>query len=130
MKKNSPEWYDKGIAKRRQVLGDEYVDRSLVQANEFSQDFQEWVTASAWGFVWGDETLDLKTRSLMNLTMIAGLNRMEEWELHFKGAITNGVTLPELKAAIHQISAYCGAPAGVECFRIANRVLKEQGLVG
>ncbi len=83
------------------------------------------LTDFCWGFGWGDETLDPKTRSLLNLTMIAALNRMHEWELHFRGAITNGCSRGELRAVLHQIAIYCGIPAGVECFRIANRVFKE-----
>ncbi|WP_315980655.1 carboxymuconolactone decarboxylase family protein [Aliamphritea spongicola] len=77
----------------------------------------------------GDDTLDAKTRSLMNLTMIAALGKMHEWELHLRGAINNGVSVAEIRASIHAISIYCGVPQGVECFRIARQVLEEQGLL-
>ena len=116
---------DKGIQVRRDVLGSEYVDRLMGNADDFNLPFQEIVSEYCWGFVWGDDTLDRKTRSMLNLTMIAALNRMEEWELHLRGAIKNGVTKQEIQAVLHQISIYCGIPAGVECFRIANRVFTE-----
>ena len=74
---------------------------------------------------WGDETLPPKTRSMLNLTMIAALNRMHEWELHFRGAIKNGLTRDELKQILLQIAIYCGVPVGVECFRIAKKVWAE-----
>ena len=85
----------------------------------------EVITEFCWGFGWGDDRLDSKTRSMLNLTMIAALNRMHEWELHLRGALKNGVTRDELQAILHQIAIYCGIPAGVECFRIAKRVLAE-----
>jgi 4-carboxymuconolactone decarboxylase len=122
------ERFEKGVARRKAVLGDAYVQKALDEADDFTRPFQEMMTEFCWGFGWGDEAIDPKTRSMMNLTMIAALNRMHEWELHFKGAIRNGVTETELRAIIHQISIYCGVPAGVECFRIAKRVLAEKNL--
>ena len=119
------ERFERGVEKRKAVLGADYVEKTLAGADDFSRPFQEMMTEFCWGFGWGDETLDPKTRSMLNLTMIAALNRMHEWELHFRGAITNGVTRQELRAVLHQISIYCGIPAGVECFRIAKRVLAE-----
>ena len=119
------ERFELGVEKRKAVLGADYVDKTLAAADDFSRPFQEMMTEFCWGFGWGDDTLDPKTRSMLNLTMIAALNRMHEWELHFRGAITNGVTREELRAVLHQISIYCGIPAGVECFRIAKRVLAE-----
>lgn len=119
------ERFEKGLAKRKETLGAAYVDKALANASAFSRDFQEFITEYCWGAAWGDETLDAKTRSMLNLTMIAALNRMHEWELHFRGAIRNGVTQTELKAIITQITIYCGVPVGVECHRIANRVLTE-----
>jgi 4-carboxymuconolactone decarboxylase len=120
--------FETGLAKRRATLGHDYVDKAMAKATAFSREFQELVTEYCWGAAWGDETLDPRMRSMLNLTMIAALNRMQEWELHFRGALRNGVTLPELKAIITQITIYCGVPAGVECHRIANRVLAEEGL--
>ena len=119
------ERFEKGLAKRKAVLSAEHVERSLAQADDFNRPFQELVTEYCWGFAWGDERLDPKTRSMLNLTMIAALNRMHEWELHLKGAIRNGVTKEEIQAILHQVAIYCGIPAGVECFRIAKRVFAE-----
>ena len=119
------ERFDKGLNIRKDVLGAEYVENSLANAPEFAQDFQELLTEYCWGAAWGDDTLDRKTRSIINVSMIAALNRMHEWELHFKGAMKNGVSRDELKAIINQIAIYCGVPVGVECHRIAKRVFEE-----
>ena len=119
------ERFEKGLAKRRKTLGEAYVDKSLAQASAFSKEFQEFITEYCWGAAWGDETLDARTRSIINVTMIAALNRMHEWELHFRGALRNGLTKDELKAIITHVTIYCGVPVGVECHRIANRVLQE-----
>lgn len=123
------ELFEKGLAKRKAILGAEYVEKNLAAADDFNRPFQEAMTEWCWGFGWGDETIDAKTRSMMNLTMIAALGKMAEWELHFKGAINNGVTKEELRAIIHAISIYCGVPQGVECFRIARKVLEEEGML-
>ena len=123
------ERFEKGLAQRKATLGAEYVEKTLATADDFTRPFQEMMTEWCWGFGWGDETIDARTRSLMNLTMLAALNRMHEWELHLNGAITNGVTREEIRAAIHVIAIYAGVPAGVECFRIARRVLGERGLL-
>ncbi len=119
------ERFDRGLAQRKAVLGAEYVEKALAQADDFNREFQELVTEFAWGLCWGDDTLDRRQRSLLNLGMLAALGRMQEFELHFRGAITNGLSRDELKAILTQITAYCGIPAGVECFRIARRVLAE-----
>ena len=120
------ERFDKGLAVRKEVLGKEYVEKALTNATEFSRDFQGLLTEYCWGAVWGDKTLDKRTRSMLNLTMIAALNRMHEWEIHFRGAIRNGVTDAELKAIINQIAIYCGVPAAVACHRIAGKVFAER----
>ncbi len=117
-----------GLARRKATLGAEYVDNSLAAADDFNRPFQEMMTEWCWGFGWGDEAIEPKTRSMMNLTMIAALGRMHEWELHLNGAITNGVSKDELRAIIHVIAIYCGVPAGVECFRIARKVFAERGV--
>ena len=117
--------FDKGLEARSAVLGEEYVKNTLHSADDFNREFQELVTEYCWGLCWGDDTLDRKRRSMLNLGMIAALNRMHEWETHFRGAITNGLTKDELKAILHQITVYCGVPVGVECFRIARKVFAE-----
>ena len=119
--------YDKGLGIRKQVLGDDYVNRNTNTATDFNRHFQEMVTEYAWGGVWGDEALEKKTRSLINLAMLAALGRGVEFELHFCGALNNGCTLDELRSTLEQIAIYCGMPAGVEAFRIARKVLDEQG---
>ena len=113
----------KGLEQRKKTLGAAYVQQSLDAADDFSRPFQEAMTAWCWGFGWGDEVIDAKTRSMMNLAMIGALGKMHEWELHLKGAITNGVSREEIRAIIHVIAIYCGVPQGVECFRVARRVL-------
>ncbi len=122
------ERFEKGLEKRKVTLGADYVEKTLASADDFSRPFQEMMTEWCWGFGWGDEAIPAKTRSMMNLTMIAALNRMHEWELHLNGAINNGVTKEELRAVIHVIAIYCGVPAGVECFRIAKKVFAERGI--
>ena len=121
--------FKKGLAKRKATLGAEYVEASLNNADEFSRPFQEAMTAWCWGFGWGDESIDAKTRSMMNLTMIGALGKMTEWELHCRGAMGNGVSKEELRAIIHVIGIYCGVPQALECMRVARKVLEEkQGL--
>ncbi len=118
--------FEKGLKMRKAVLGEAYVERAMGNVDEFSREFQEKVvTDYTWGFIWGDDTLDRRTRSILNLGMLAALGRTEEFELHFRGAINNGLTRDELKAVLHQIAMYCGVPCGVTSFRIARRVLAE-----
>lgn len=119
------ERHAKGLAVRRAVLGDEYVDRATKSADDFNRQFQDLVSEFCWGECWGDDTLDRKQRSILNLGMIAALGRMHEFELHFRGAIRNGLTREELRAILTQIAVYCGIPAGVDCFRTARKVLDE-----
>jgi 4-carboxymuconolactone decarboxylase len=119
--------FETGLERRRSTLGAEYVDKVMDGADEFSRPFQEAMTAWCWGFGWGDDVLPAKTRSMVNLPMLAALNRMEEFELHFRGAIRNGVSRDELRALLHVIAIYCGVPAAVASFRIARKVLAEEG---
>jgi len=119
----------KGVKQRKATVGDDYVKKNLDEADDFSRPFQEAMTAWCWGFGWGDEVIDAKTRSMMNLSMIGALGKMSEWETHCKGAIKNGVTVNELRAIIHVIGIYCGVPQAVECFRVARKVLEEKNLL-
>ena len=118
--------FEKGLKKRKETLGAEYVEKNLEQADDFTRPFQEAMTAWCWGFGWGDETIDAKTRSMMNLAMIGALGKMNEWEIHCRGAIGNGVTQDELRAIVHVIGIYCGVPQAVDCFRVAKKVLAEK----
>ncbi len=121
--------FEKGLAKRKSTLGDEYVEKNLAAADDFNRPFQEAMTAWCWGFGWGDETIDAKTRSMMNLAMLGALGKMHEWEIHCRGAINNGVSVDEIRSIIHAVSIYCGVPQGVECFRVARKVLEELDLI-
>jgi len=121
--------FEKGLEKRKATLGASYVENNLASADDFSRPFQEVMTAWCWGFGWGDETIDPKTRSLMNLAMLGALGRLHEWETHCRGALTNGVSKEQIRAAIHVVGIYAGVPCAVECFRIARKVLTEEGLL-
>ncbi|MFD1981232.1 carboxymuconolactone decarboxylase family protein [Mesorhizobium newzealandense] len=114
-----------GETVRRTVLGDDYVDRAIGNANDFSRPFQEILNEYCWGTCWTDDGLDLKQRSLLNLGMLAALGRMHEFGVRFRGAMRNGLSDDELRAALIQISVYCGVPAGVESFRVARAVRDE-----
>jgi 4-carboxymuconolactone decarboxylase len=117
---------EEGLRVRREVLGDEYVDRSMKNADDFNRPFQEIVSEYCWGVCWTDETLSRRERSILNLGMIAALGKMHEFELHFRAAKRNGLTDDELRAVLIQIAVYCGIPVGVDCFRTAKQVLAEQ----
>jgi 4-carboxymuconolactone decarboxylase len=117
--------WETGLAKRKAVLGAEYVDKTMSSADDFNRPFQDLLNEYCWGTVWGDERIPAKTRSMINLGLIAGLNRMAEWELHLRGAIRSGVTKDEIQSILYQIAVYAGMPAGVECFRIARKVFAE-----
>jgi 4-carboxymuconolactone decarboxylase len=117
--------YERGLATRREVLGDEHVDRSLRNATEFSSAAQELVTEYCWGAVWTRPGLDRRTRSLLNLAMLTALGRMHEFRAHVRGAVNNGCTTEEIRETLLQATVYCGAPAGLESFREAQSVLDE-----
>ena len=114
----------KGLQKRKDTLGAEYVEKNLADGEECTRPCQVALTAWCWGCGWGDEVIDAKTRSMMNLSMIGALGKMTEWELHCKGALNNGVSKEEVRAIIHVIAIYCGVPQALECFRVARKVFK------
>jgi 4-carboxymuconolactone decarboxylase len=114
-----------GLAVRRAVLGDEYVDRAMKNADAFNKPFQEIVSEYCWGLCWTDQTLSRRERSILNLGMIAALGKMHEFELHLRGAVRNGLTEEEIRAVLIQIAVYCGIPVGVDCFRVAKQVMAE-----
>lgn len=119
--------FDQGLALRREVLGAEYVDGSLARANDFMMAFQRITTEWCWGYTWGRPGLEKKTRSMLNLAMLTALNRPAEIKLHVKGALNNGVTVDEIKEILLQATVYCGIPAGLDAFKVANQVLEEEG---
>jgi 4-carboxymuconolactone decarboxylase len=120
------ERFERGLKMRKEVMGEAYVDALMDGADDFNRDFQEYVTEMAWGGAWGRGGLAKRDRSILNLGMLAALGRSHEFELHFRGALRNGLSLDELKEVLLQISLYCGFPAGVESFRIARKVLAEE----
>jgi 4-carboxymuconolactone decarboxylase len=117
--------YDRGLVKRRQVLGDAYVDRALAKVDDFNRDFQRLVTEYCWGEAWGDETLSPRERSILTLGLVAATGKMDEFANHLRGARTNGLTPNELRAVLVQIAIYCGIPVGADCFQVASTILRE-----
>lgn len=120
------EKFDAGLAVRREVLGEGYVDRSLAEADEFTQPLQELVTEYCWGEIWTREDLPRQTRSLLNIAMMTVMNRPHELELHLRGAFRNGCTMAQIREVLLQTAIYAGVPAAIDGFRIARRVLEEQ----
>jgi 4-carboxymuconolactone decarboxylase len=123
------ELFERGLTLRREVLGPEYVDKSLNAANDFMMAFQRLTTEWCWGYAWTRPGLDRKTRSLVNLAMLTALNRSPEIKLHVRGALNNGVTVDEIKEVLIHATIYCGIPAGLDAFKAANDVLKEVGAI-
>ncbi len=115
--------YDAGMKMRRQVAGNEYVDKAQAGMNDFNRDFQRIVTQYAWGECWGDDTLTPRERSILNLGMLSAMGKMEEFQTHLRGALTNGLTPNEVRAVLTQIAVYCGIPVGVDCFRVAKPMI-------
>ena len=120
------ERFAKGRKIRSEVLGEETVRRRLDEADAFNRPFQELVTEYCWGVSWGGDALTRRDRSLLNLGMLSALNRPEEFALHVRAALRNGLTREEIRDALIQVGVYCGIPAGVEAFRIASRILAEE----
>lgn len=123
------EMFRRGLALRRKVLGPEYVDRSMANANDFMMAFQRVTTEWCWGYAWTRDALDLKTRSMLNLAMLTALNRAAEIRLHVRGAINNGVSVEEIRETLLHATIYCGIPAGLDAFKAANEVLVELGVM-
>lgn len=121
----SKDVFDKGFEIRKSVLGAEFVEKSFASADDFNRPLQELVTEYCWGAVWGRDTLDRKTRSMLNLAMLATLNRPHELKMHVKGALTNGVTKDEIREVLLQVAIYAGVPAGVDAFRVAREAMQE-----
>jgi 4-carboxymuconolactone decarboxylase len=118
--------FEKGMEKRKKVLGKDYTENVMANTDDLNDTFQKAMTEWCWGFGWGDETINMKTRSMMNLTMIAAVGKMHERELHCNGALKNGVTKEEIRSILHVIGIYCGVPQAMECFRVAKKVFDEK----
>jgi len=124
------ELFDKGLATRREVLGAEYVDNAIRNADDFNREMQEHVTQYCWGDIWNRPGLPRRTRSLLTLAMLTALNRPHELKLHVRGALNNGVTRDEIKEVFLQAAIYCGVPAAMDSFRVAREVFKEEDAKG
>jgi 4-carboxymuconolactone decarboxylase len=112
-----------GLATRRAVLGDDYVNNAIAKATSFSAPLQELVTRHAWGNTWQREGIDLRTRSIVTVSMLVALGRMHELKIHVRGALNNGVSKEELQEIFLHASVYCGFPAAVDAFRTAAEVI-------
>jgi 4-carboxymuconolactone decarboxylase len=117
--------YEEGMRVRREVLGDEHVDRAVEDTTEFTADFQDLITRYAWGEIWARPGLDRKTRSAITLTALTALNHHEELAMHVRAALHNGLTADEIKEVLLQSAIYCGVPAANRAFAVAQRVLEE-----
>jgi 3-oxoadipate enol-lactonase/4-carboxymuconolactone decarboxylase len=115
------------MAVRREVLGDEHVDRAIAATTELTADFQQLITRYAWGEIWTRPGLDRRTRSCITLAMLVALNRPEELAMHLRAALRNGLSRAEIAEVLLQAAVYCGVPAGNAAFAIAQRVLGEAG---
>lgn len=120
---NDEERRERGMKVRREVLGDEYVDKSMNKATELTREFQDLITRYAWGEIWTRPGLDRKTRSCITVAMTVALNRPNELALHLRGALRNGVTVAELREVLLQTAVYCGVPAAHTAFKVAEEVL-------
>ncbi len=125
-KQSKSQTYNEGMAVRRAVLGDEYVDAALAGVNELTEPLQDLVTEYCWGTIWTRDTLERKTRSLINIAMLSALNRPHEVEIHLRGAINNGCSPEEIREVILQVAVYCGVPAAIDTMKIAKRILERK----
>ena len=121
----SDEAYERGMRIRREVLGDEHVDRATQHATEETREFQDFITRYAWGEIWSRPGLDRRTRSCITLTALVALNREAELEVHIRAAFRNGLTRAEITEVLLQSAIYCGVPAANAAFATFQRVLRE-----
>ena len=122
------EAFDKGLQTRREVLGADYVDNAIKNADDFNMPMQDLVTEYCWNEIWNRPGLDRKTRSIINRAMLTALNRPHELKLHVRGAINNGLTKEEIREVFMQTAIYCGVPAAIDSFRNAKEMFKEMGI--
>ncbi|MFC7515369.1 carboxymuconolactone decarboxylase family protein [Herbaspirillum sp. GCM10030257] len=117
--------FDNGLQKRRQVMGEDFVENAFANADEFTLPLQEFITRNAWGTVWCRDGLDMKTRSLITVSMLTALGRAHELKGHLRGALNNGATPEELREVLLHAAVYCGAPLAVDAFRTAQEVVAD-----
>jgi 4-carboxymuconolactone decarboxylase len=126
-KRSHAERFAAGLKTRREVLGAEYVDKSMAAVDDFNQPFVELLNTYCWNDVWNRPGLPRQTRSMLNLAMLSALGRTHELKLHINGALNNGLTNEQIREVFMQVAIYCGVPAAVESFRCAREVFKERG---
>ena len=124
------EQFDSGLQRRREVLGAQYVDRDLAEADEFLMEWQRLVTEWAWGYAWSRPGLDTKTRSMLSLGILTALGRSPQLAIYAKGAVAAGVTVEEIQEVLIQATVYCGLPAGRQAFLAVHEALVEVGALG
>jgi 4-carboxymuconolactone decarboxylase len=122
------ELFEKGLQVRREVVGSDVVEKSLASADDFTMPMQELVTEFCWGGIWTRPGLDRRSRSILNLGILAAANRPDELAGHIKGAVANGVTKQEIQECFLQVAIYLGMPAGLGCFRVAKKVFDDMGI--
>jgi 4-carboxymuconolactone decarboxylase len=123
----SDEAHERGMKVRREVLGDEHVDRAIERTSDFTADFQDFITRYAWGEIWTRPGLDRRMRSAITLTALIAVGRFDELGMHVRAALRNGLTVDEIKEVLLQSAIYCGVPAANTAFAVAQRVLEEEG---
>lgn len=121
--------YIEGLEVRRQVMGDEFVDKAFANATEFTRPLQDFITANAWGSVWCRSGIDLKTRSMITIAMLTALGRQHELRGHVRGALNNGASAAEIQEILLHAAVYCGVPLAADAFRTAEPILAEQALI-
>jgi len=116
--------FQRGFANRKAVVGAAHVEKSWAAADDFNRPMQDLVTRYCWGEIWGNEDLPFKTRSLLNIAMLTALNRPHELKLHVQGALRNGCSQAEIRAALMQTAIYVGVPAALDSFRVASEAIR------
>jgi 4-carboxymuconolactone decarboxylase len=124
-KREHKQRYDAGLKTRREVLGAQWVDKSMSQVDEFNQEFTELLNTYCWNDIWNRPGLSRKMRSVLNLGMLSALGKEHELKLHIRGALNNGLTKDEIKEVFLQVAIYCGVPAAVVAFRCAKEVFQQ-----
>jgi|TARA_B100001750_G_scaffold213540_1_gene196082 4-carboxymuconolactone decarboxylase len=123
--KPDKELYELGLQVRREVLGSDYVDAALVNSNDLDEEFQRWITVTAWGAIWGRSTLTRRDRSLITITQLASLGHLEELALHLRATVSTGLSREDIKEVLMQVGVYSGVPAANSAFRVAKQVFNE-----
>jgi 4-carboxymuconolactone decarboxylase len=123
----SGEAHERGMSVRREVLGNEHVDRAVERTSGFTAEFQDFITRYAWGEVWTRPGLDRRMRSAITMTALIGVGRLDELGMHVRAALRNGLSVDEIKEVLLQSAIYCGVPAANSAFAVAQKVLEEEG---